>query len=240
MDYRKINSHIILLSIVLLVGVIISMIGRRIMLEKGFDVGTANLTFFIIMGICAIAYMVILATLAHTIVPWVMKRIPKKKNATLIVPPEKISDEKEETPKTSIEEIRQSVNKFHVEEENNKINLFLEYSHLTMAPYLTDDELLQLDKYIRCYAREGILPDTLSPIKPSKLKNPDMFHFGWNMAHYFGYDKQDVVPWLQTVFTELSKLSPSTIKGKLYDYQTQKYKIPNIDDIPQYMSDIRS
>ena len=45
MDYRKINSHIILSQIVLLVGVTISMIGRRVMLEKGFDTGTANLTF---------------------------------------------------------------------------------------------------------------------------------------------------------------------------------------------------
>jgi hypothetical protein len=33
------------------------------MLEKGFDTGTANLTFLIILGICIIAYMVILATL---------------------------------------------------------------------------------------------------------------------------------------------------------------------------------
>lgn len=216
------------------------MIGRRIMLEKGFDAGTANLTFFIVMGVCAIAYMVILATLAHAIVPWVMKRIPKKKDATPIVLPENIPDEKEETLQISIEEIRQNANKFHIEEQNNKINLFLEYSHLTMAPYLTDDELLQLDEYIRCYAREDILSKNPSPIKPSKLKNSDMFHFGWNMAHYFGYDKQDVVPWLQAVFFGLNKLSFSTIKGKLYDYQTRKYKIPNIDDIPKYMSEIKA
>ncbi|MDR0681943.1 MAG: hypothetical protein LBG15_08885 [Dysgonamonadaceae bacterium] len=69
MDYRKINSHIILSLIVFLVGVIISMIGRRVMLEKGFDTGTANLTFVIILGICVIGYLVILATLAHSIFP---------------------------------------------------------------------------------------------------------------------------------------------------------------------------
>jgi hypothetical protein len=51
MDYRKINSHIILSLIVFLIGVTISMLGRRIMLEKGFDAGTANLTFVIILGL---------------------------------------------------------------------------------------------------------------------------------------------------------------------------------------------
>ncbi|MDL2265575.1 magnesium transporter [Parabacteroides sp. OttesenSCG-928-G07] len=240
MDYRKINSHIILLSIVLLVGVTISMIGRRIMLEKGFDAGTANLTFVIILGICIIAYLVIIATLAHVIFPWIEKKILKKKKTKAIVPPENTLNEKEEMPEISIEEIRQNANKFHIEEQNDKINLFLEYSHLTMAPYLTDDELLHLDEYIRYYVKEDILPDNLIPIKPDKLKNPDMFHFGWNMAHYFGNDKQDVVPWLQAVFFGLKELSFSTIKGKLYDYQTQKYKIPNIDNIHKYMSERKS
>lgn len=239
MDYRKINSHIILLSIVLLVGVTISMIGRRVLLEKGFDAGTANLTFVIILGICIIVYLIILATLAHAIVPWVMKKLPNKQKTTSPIAPDIFSDKdkKEETPEISIEEIRKNANKVYIEEQNNKINLFLEYSHLIMAPYLTDDELLRLDKCIQCYAIKEALPDNLTPIKPNKLKNNDMFHFGWNMAHYFGYDKQDVVTWLQTVFSGLNKLSFFTIKGKLYDYQTKKYNIPNIDDIPKYLSE---
>jgi hypothetical protein len=37
------------------------MLGRRIMLEKGFDAGTANLTFVIILGVGVIGYLVILA-----------------------------------------------------------------------------------------------------------------------------------------------------------------------------------
>lgn len=66
-----------------------------------------------------------------------------------------------------------------------------------------------------------------------------MFHFGWNMAHYFGYKKQDVVPWLQQVFKDLQDLEPSYIKGKLYDYQKEKYIIPNIDDIPKHLEKVK-
>jgi len=53
-DYRKINSHIILLLIVFVVGLTIAMLGRLIVLDKGADAGTANLTFVIILGACII------------------------------------------------------------------------------------------------------------------------------------------------------------------------------------------
>ena len=240
MDYRKINSHIILLMIVFIVGLAIAMLGRLIFLEKGTDAGTANLTFVIILGVCIVAYLVIIATLAHAIVPWIMKRLPNKKKSIQTTVPDSVPGEKEETPKLSIEDIRQDSERRYLEKQNAHINLFLEYSHLTMAPFVTDDELLRLDEYIQCYAREEAFPNNPIPIKPKKLKNPDMFHFGWNMAHYFDHKKQDVVPWLQSVFFDLSELEPSYIKGKLYDTQIRKYIIPNMEDIPEYLAGLNS
>lgn len=247
MDYRKINSHIILLLIVSIAGLAIAMVGRLIVLDKGADVGTANLTFVIIFGVCGIVYLIILATLAHVIVPWIMKKLPNKKNTASTITDDNVSNEttfdgtrcsqKGKMPEQSIEEIRKDAEKRHTEKQNAKINLFIEYSHVTMAPYITDDELFRLDKYIECYAREEPLPDNLIPIKPNKLKNPDMFHFGWNMAHYFDHKKQDVVPWLQQVFVDLQDLEYSYVKGKLHDYQTKKHIIPNIDDIPKYLAE---
>ena len=81
------------------------------------------------------------------------------------------------------------------------------------------------------------MPDRFRTHPARKLKNADLFHFGWNMAHYFGQPKQDVVPWLKAVFVSLSDLEDSYIKGKLRDYQTEKYAIPNIEDIPKYMAE---
>jgi hypothetical protein len=240
MDYRKINSHIILLLIVFIVGLTIAMLGRLVMLDKGLDSGTANLTFVIILSLCIIGYLIILGTLANAVIPWIMRRLPNKKKSIPIVAQDNVSNEKEETPERSVNDIRQNAEKLYFEKQNDKINLFLEYSHLTMAPYITDDELLRLDEYIRCYAGEEVLPDNLMPIKPGKLKNPDMFHFGWNMAHYFDHKKQDVVPWLQSVFFDLRELEPSYVKGKLYDTQTRKHIIPNMDDIPEYLAGLNS
>ncbi|EKC67146.1 hypothetical protein LEA_09455, partial [human gut metagenome] len=59
----------------------------------------------------------------------------------------------------------------------------------------------------------------LTPIRPQKLKNADLFHFGWNMAHYFGRPKQEVVPWLKSAFAPLAELEDSYIKGKLYSHR---------------------
>ncbi|MDR0332364.1 MAG: magnesium transporter [Dysgonamonadaceae bacterium] len=226
MDYHKINSHIILLLVVILVGLGVATLGREIALEAGRNVGTANLIFLIVLIVCAIAYLIIMATLAHIIVPWIMKKLPSKKKSA---PP--ITENNVPT-----EDIRQNHTKAYIEKQNEKINLFLEYSRQTMTPYITDDELFRLDEYIRCYAVGESLPQNLIPIKPAKLKNHDIFHFGWNMAHYFGHKKQDVVSWLQSVFIDLQELEFSYIKGKLYDHQTEKYTIPNIDDIPKYLA----
>ena len=237
MDYRKINSHIILLLIVIIVGLFIAMVGRLIVLERGADAGTANLAFVIICGVCVIIYLIILAALAHAIIPWIMKTLSPQKNAVSKVVSESVPNEKEEMPKQSIEAIRQDSEKRYIKTLNAKINLFVEYSHLTLAPYITDSELLLLNEYIECYAREESLSKDIIPIKPDKLKNPDIFHFGWNMAHYFDYPKQDVVPWLQQVFLNLRDLESSYIKGKLYDSQTKTHIIPNIDDIPKFLAE---
>jgi hypothetical protein len=247
MDYRKINSHIILILIIFIVGLTIAMLGRLIMLDKGFDVGTANLTFVIVLSVCIIGYLIILATLAHAVIPWIMKRLPNKRKPLPTVISNSVSDETtfdrtecSQKEETSIQEIREDSDRRYLEKQTTQINLFIEYSHLTMAPFVTDDQLLRLDKAIQCYAQEEALPDKLTPIKPNKLKNPDMFHFGWNMAHYFDHKKQDVVPWLQFVFSDLRELEPSYIKGKLYDTQTRKHIIPNMDDIPKYLDRLNS
>lgn len=111
------------------------------------------------------------------------------------------------------------------------------YAHREVGPYITSDELVRLDRYIEYYALQESGSTELTPIRPQKLKNADLFHFGWNMAHYFGRPKQEVVPWLKSAFALLAELEDSYIKGKLYSPQTRQFIIPNIADIPKYMAE---
>ena len=80
MDYRKINSHIILLAIVIVVGLLVAMVARLMVLGQGVDAGTANLTFVIVLGVCAVVYLIIMSVFSHTIIPWVIKKFPETKH----------------------------------------------------------------------------------------------------------------------------------------------------------------
>ena len=61
MDFRKFDSYVILLAIVVVAGLLVSMVARFVILAKGADTGTANLVFLIVLGICAIFYLTIIA-----------------------------------------------------------------------------------------------------------------------------------------------------------------------------------
>lgn len=251
MDYRKINSHIVLCLMVCVVGLVAAMIGRYAVLAKGADAGTANLTFLIVLGICAVVYLAILSTLSRVVIPWIMRKLPDRMKQDSNPVKEETNglpvncDESDDNPEEVLENIPEQSyaakpdwKELHEKEIQSKLFLFREYTHFTMGPYVSEAELSRLDEYVELFARAAALPGEVAPIKPAKLKNSDLYHFGWNMQYYFNVGKrEDVVPWLQKVFDGLDVLSPSTIKGKLHDYETRKYIIPNIDDIPKYMAE---
>ena len=235
MDFRKFDSHVILLAIV--AGLLVSMVARFVILAKGADTGTANLVFLIVLGICAIFYLTIItasSSVADFIVRVFMPRIARKKRREAEAEP---AEPVAEQSAPDIERIKQEADKRLAEQQREKIALFQRYGQLTVGPYITPDELARLDCYIETYALNQPCPAELAPIHPQKLKNADLFHFGWNMAHYFGQLKQEVVPWLKSVFAPLADLEDSYIKGKLYSPQTRQFIIPNIADITQYMAE---
>ena len=237
MDFRKINSYAILLAIVVVVGLLVSMIARFVILAKGADTGTANLVFIIVMGVCAIFYLTVMAAFSSVADFVVDKILPKitRKNAPAVEA--KITEPADHVSDMDIEQIKQEVDKRFLERQKEQIELFRRYAHRELGPYISSDELVRLDRYIEYYALQESGSTELTPIRPQKLKNADLFHFGWNMAHYFGQPKQEVVPWLKTVFAPLAELEDSYIKGKLYSPQTRQFTIPNIDDIPGYMAE---
>ncbi|WP_302375297.1 magnesium transporter [Alistipes timonensis] len=237
MDFRKINSYVILLAIVVVVGLLVSMVARLVILAKGADTGTANLVFIIVMGICMIFYLTVMAafsSVADFVADKIFSKIAGKNLPTaesgIIEPADNISEK-------DIEHIKQEADKRFIERQKKQIELFRRYAHREVGPYVTSDELVRLDRYIEYYALQESEGTELPTIRPQKLKNADLFHFGWNMAHYFGRPKQEVVPWLKSAFVPLAELEDSYIKGKLYSPQTRQFIISNITDIPQYMAE---
>ena len=237
MDFRKINSCVILLAIVVVVGLLMSMVARLVILAKGADTGTANLVFIIVMGICMIFYLTVMAAFS-SVADFVADKIfPKIAGKNLPTAESEIIEPADNISENDIEHIKQEADKRFVERQREQIELFRRYTHREVGPYITSNELVRLDRYIEYYALQESGPTELTPIRPQKLKNADLFHFGWNMAHYFGRPKQEVVPWLKSTFPPLAELEDSYVKGKLYSPQTRQFIIPNIADIPQYMAE---
>lgn len=240
MNYGRINSDWVLLLIVTAVGILTAAGVREYFIADGAEPGTAWVLFFVSLIVSAAIYFAILRALYKYMAPWIDRKIAKKHKPTAEIediPETEDTPVIEQTPAVDIEKIKRDADQQYIERRNTKINLFQRYAHIAVGPYITTDELGRLDKYIECYASDESLPDDLKPIHPDKLSNPDIFHFGWNMAHYFGKKKQDVAPWLMKAFTPLAELELSYVVGKLHDQQTRKFIIPNIDNIPKYIAD---
>lgn len=243
MDFRKINNQIIPLLLVITMSIAVAMSVRFVILQKGLDVGTANLVFLIMIGVCAIVYLAIVGIFGGAVVPWIMRKLPKPK-ASVMKPAKNTALPEKENPQElfvpSIAEIKNDIEKRHTEKVTVKIRVFHEYTHLTVGPYVSTESLVHLDNYIECFARDEELPKDVIPVRTEKLTNYDLFHFGWNMAEYFNVGKKyEVVSWLQNVFANLRDLEYFYIKGKLYTSQTKRFIIPNTDDIPKYIDKLK-
>lgn len=236
MDEKKIgNSPIIPLAIVIVASLIVATLIRLIALANGADSGTANLVFAIVIGVCIVVYLIIWAVVGESFIPWVMKKLTKSQSMVPIPDETPIStgnDEPAEPALPAIAEIKENIEKELIARRTEKLNVFLEYTHLMVGPYVSAEGLERLRDCIARYACEKALPDDLTPIRTERLSNFDLFHFGWNMAEYFGIGKKyEVVPWLQKVFASLQELESSYIKGKLYTSETKRFIIPNTTDI---------
>lgn len=171
MDFRKINSYVILLAIVVVVGLLVSMVARLVILAKGADTGTANLVFIIVMGICMIFYLTVMAafsSVADFVADKIFSKIAGKNLPTaesgIIEPADNISEK-------DIEHIKQEADKRFIERQKKQIELFRRYAHREVGPYVTSDELVRLDRYIEYYALQESEGTELPTIRPQKLKS---------------------------------------------------------------------
>ena len=152
MDFRKINSYVILLAIVVVVGLLVSMVARLVILAKGADTGTANLVFIIVMGICMIFYLTVMAAFS-SVADFVADKIfPKIAGKNLPTAESGIIEPADNISEKDIEQIKQEADKRFIERQKEQIELFRRYAHREVGPYVTSDELVRLDRYIEYYA----------------------------------------------------------------------------------------
>ena len=215
MDYHKINSHIILLLIVGIVSFGIATFIRWLSLDAEVEAGTAERIFWLVFAICIIAYLIIMATLAHIIVPWIMKKLSNKKkfaptiteNSTLNKKEELIANERTTATQTTFAE---------------DIRIFEKYVDIEMNNSLGANELSLLKGYINDLITSA--PPTSSiVIQPRELKNDDIKNFIGNITRFFNYPQAKIASWAIAVFGNLGMDNPEKdLPARLSNKKTAK------------------
>lgn len=97
-----------------------------------------------------------------------------------------------------------------------KLDKVLTYTKRTLVPYLDEENLHRLCRYVTEYYLYESLPK-VEPIKlSSQLKTIDAMHFGWNIGKAFGRPRLQTATFIKRVFAHtLRDVEISTIERKM-------------------------
>lgn len=214
-------EYIILYVLVASAALTIATLARISAFSLGVDSFTAFIVFIVVLAIEVAAYLSIHVVLQGLMLPWIARlllNVPYFKNKSQSTPPiEKTTNHISDTP--SLEDIRneQLQNKFKEQEE--KLNIALNYTRKTFAPYVSDGQIEILCGNLRLYSDKLNL-EKLRPIKTGKdLTSVDISHFGWNIWNHFNVGKRiDIAHFLKRVFPDILKdVEVESIKSHLKD-----------------------
>lgn len=206
----KYFEHIVVYLSVLVVCVLIGALARIIAVGAGVDEFTANIVFWSVTALGVIVYAVLAIFIEGLFAATLRKFFPKNI----------ISKTTESTPTLtkSLEEIRSEQQQLIDDKKRAKRDSAVEYTRKEFAPYVTDEDLALLCRYVKLYADQLPLSD-IQPIKVKTLSTLDLYHFGWNIWKYLNVSKQDdIALFLKLVFAHnLKDVEPDSIKSHLKD-----------------------
>ncbi|GAB6011997.1 hypothetical protein [Viscerimonas tarda] len=227
MDFNKISEYTILHIVTALAILITASVVRYACVRSGSDTGTANLVFAIVLGIEIVVYLILMKAIIYQVEKFSIWRKDKKTE----------SNENTKNITTQEGSVHDRIVRERFEES---ITLFQEYTQKTFGKYITADEIKKLNDYVELFAQEQSFENIVSvQVPPRQISNNDLYHFGWNLWNHFKNHLQDqrqecLVAWLKIVFSNLSDVELSIVKGKLTIYDT-KGKISIQKSIPDYL-----
>lgn len=217
----KYFEYIIVYLSVLLACALIGIIVRFVFVSAGVDEFTATVIFWIVTGVGIILYSALMLLIDGLFTAIVKKFFPHKH-----LPPSSPQEKKEveqNWDKKSIEtefiqEIRVNQQRKQSDKSKEKLEIAISYTQHEFAPYVSDDDLIQLCQYITAYSEGNVLQNP-QPVRVAKLTSLDLYHFGWNIWKHFCVGKQDEMALsLKLVFADaLKDVETDTIKSHLKD-----------------------
>jgi len=214
-------QYIILYLLVACVALAIATLARMFAASMGLDSFTTFMVFIVILAIEIIVYLSIHVVLQELMLPWIGKglsKIPYFQNRIKIAPSTEKTPENM-TKQPSLEDIRNEQLQNKVKEQEEKLNIALNYTRTMFASYVSNEYIELLYNNLKVYANKLGL-ESLQPIKINKeLSTIDILHYGWNIWNHFKVGKQmDVAHFLKKTFPDILKdVEVETIKSHLKD-----------------------
>ncbi len=214
-------EYIILYVLVASASLIIATLARLSAVSLGVDNFTAFIVFIVVLCIEVAIYLSIHVVLQGLMLPWIARqllKVPYFKNKIKSTPPiDKIANQTTEPP--SLADIRNEQLQNKAKEREEKLNIALNYTRKTFAPYISDEQIEFLCVNLQLYADKLNL-EKLHSIKISKdLSSVDISHFGWNIWNHFSVGKRiEIAHFLKRVFPDILKdVEVESIKSHLKD-----------------------
>lgn len=217
-------EQIILYVLVTCAVLAIATLARISAVTLGVDNFTAFIVFIVVLGIEVAVYLSIHIVLQGLMLLWIERlllNIPyfknKKRNR---LPANEIAENSVvQKPTLSLDNIRNEQLQNKAKEQEERLNIALDYTRKAFAPYVSDEHIELLCSNVKIYADKLSLK-TLHPIKiKNELSNIDISHFGWSIWNHFRVGKQiDIAYFLKQAFPDIFKdVEVETIKKHLKD-----------------------
>ena len=231
MKQNSLLQYIILYVIVASVALAIAALARMFTITIGFDGFTAFIVFIVVLAVQVVVYLSIHVVLQNMMLPWIgnglakipyfRKKIEQRKVPQIVIDPQIEEKESEiDIPESdvSLDDIRNEQQKNIAKEQEEILDVALDYTRKSFALYLSDEDLDVLCRNIRAYMNR-LDAKELKPVKVKELSALDLRHFGWNIWNYFKPRNQmDIANLLKIVFPDIFKdVTAESIKSHLKD-----------------------
>ncbi|MEA5128317.1 MAG: mobilization protein [Proteiniphilum sp.] len=210
MKSKHLEYIIIYLSVV--IGCIaIAVLVRIAAIEIGVDEFTANIVFWIVIGLGIIIYCIL--TL-------IIQGLLEKTSQLFFLKSKKPKGQGDIVRSLSLDEIRSEKKKQIDQQKNQKLNIAILYTRKTFALYTSDTDMNLLCRYIGMYS-EGTFFEkvAIQPIRVKEFTPIDIYHFGWNIWNFFKPRNQvEIAHFLKNIFPDILRdVQVESIKKHLKD-----------------------
>jgi hypothetical protein len=208
------------------VALALATLARLFAASMGFDSFTTFIVFLIVLAVLVVVYLSIHMVLQNLMLPWIGKglaMIPyfRKKIEQRQVPIVEQQPDENNTngqEQASLEDIRNEQQQNISKDQEDKLNIALNYTRESFALYLSDEEIEALCLNVGIYV-DRLNEKKLKPVKVKELSTIDLLHFGWNIWNFFKPRNQmDIASFLKAVFPDIFRdTEVETIKRHLKD-----------------------